>query len=93
MRTYCLKPVPGSETHPNWKASTLGPTRAWVQAESPEDARRKLHLNTWIATDEPGLSSPWKDGTLTECYEDTSRTDVPEGIILSSLGTITVSKL
>jgi hypothetical protein len=93
MKIYCLEPVPGSETHPNWKTSTLEPTRAWVQADSPDDARRKLHLNTWIAVETPGLSSPWKDETLTECKEDRPGFQVPEGIIVSSYGTITVQKL
>lgn len=93
MKIFCLEPKPGSEADPNWEASTLSPTRAWVRAESPDDARRKLHLNTGVATDKPGVSSPWKDERLTDCYEDRSpAVAVPEGIIVTANGTITVEQ-
>lgn len=69
----------------------MSPTRAWVRAESPDDARRKLHLNTGIAT---GHYSPWKDEALTDCYEDLNpAVAVPEGIIVTANGTITVEQV
>jgi hypothetical protein len=93
MKVFCLWPFAGKEKDRAWQASILPPTRCWVRASSPAQARERLQMATLIATKveksgpiRPVVTSPWVDPALTECVEDEPGFSVPAGIIVTAGG-------
>jgi hypothetical protein len=70
--------------------SAIKPTTIWVEAGSPDHARRKVQLATLGVTAAyvPGQElpvSPWINAALVTCVEDTSR-QVPSDFVVTESG-------
>jgi hypothetical protein len=89
MNVYRLDPIPSTLSNPKWH-QVRARESLWVQAESPDEARKKVALATLEYTPVvPGVAkppSPWYDEGLALCVMDTSRADVPEGVVIKGNG-------
>jgi hypothetical protein len=81
MPVYRLMPVEGTESSPQWRASSIKPNCLWVQARNEHEARSAVARATAVSTWQ-GLQSdpPWYDRTLVACENDREK-DLAEGII------------
>lgn len=82
MPVFKLTPVAGTETNPQWKASSIRPFCLWVRAADEQEARRAVARATTI-TDVPIEAepiAPWRNHNLVECEFDEDK-DVASGII------------
>ena len=82
MPVYRLTPVEGTESSPQWRASSMQPHCLWIRASDEHEARRAVARATAVAPmlDEPETLAPWKDAELVTCEYDDSK-DVAPGII------------
>ena len=82
MPVYRLTPVEGTESSPQWRASSMQPHCLWIRASDEHEARRAVARATAVAAmlDEPETLAPWKDSELVTCEYDDSK-DVAPGII------------
>lgn len=82
MPVYRLTPVKGTETSPQWHASSMRPYCLWIRARDEYEARREVARATRVAPmpGEPETLAPWKDAELVDCEYDDSK-DVAAGII------------
>lgn len=82
MPVFKLTPVAGTETNPQWKASSMRPFCLWIRAADEQEARRAVARATTI-TDVPIEAepvAPWRNRNLVECESDDEK-DVAIGII------------
>ena len=82
MPVYRLTPVEGTESSPQWRASSIQPNCLWIRASDEHEARRAVARATAVPPmlDEPETLAPWKDSELVTCEYDDSK-DVAPGII------------
>ncbi|GAA0533422.1 hypothetical protein FHS83_002928 [Rhizomicrobium palustre] len=78
MPVYRLTPLEGSETSPQWQASSMRPYCLWVRAKDELDARRQVAKATAVTGD--AEVAPWKDEGLVACEYDDSK-ELADGII------------
>jgi hypothetical protein len=82
MPVFRLTPRAGTETCPQWRASSMRPYCLWIRAGDEFEARRAVaratHVN--LPSDEGGTIEPWKDADLVACEYDDSK-DVSTGVI------------
>jgi hypothetical protein len=79
MPVYRLTPVQGTESSPQWRASSIRPHCLWVLARDEYEARREVAEAT-VCQGVPEKFAPWKDSGLVSCEYDDSK-DVAGGII------------
>ncbi len=82
MPVYRLTPRAGTETSPQWRASSLRPYCLWIRARDEHEARREVALATQVEAmrGAGGTLAPWKDAELVACEYDDSK-DVAAGVI------------
>jgi hypothetical protein len=82
MPVYRLMPVAGTETNPQWRASTMRPYCLWVRADDEGEARCQAAQATAVmhAPGEPDVPAPWCDAGLVHCNCDDTKS-VAAGII------------
>ena len=82
MPVFRLMPVAGTETSPQWRASTMRPYCLWVRARNENEARRQAAMATAVRhrAGEADASAPWSDSDLVRCECDDAKS-VAEGII------------
>ncbi len=85
MPTYRLDPI--DSTDPRWRAQSYVTECVWVSADTPGQARDLVAGRTAVARASTGPHAPihpapWLDESMSICVLDTSRTDVPIGIVM-----------
>ena len=79
MPVYRLTPVQGTESSPQWSASSIRPHCLWIVARDEHEARREVAKAT-ACPGIPELLAPWKDSELVSCEYDETK-DLARGII------------
>jgi hypothetical protein len=79
MPVYRLTPRPGTESCPQWRASSMRPHCLWIRARDEHEARREVARATAVKSAAEALA-PWKDEELVACEYDDSK-NVAAGII------------
>lgn len=77
MPVYRLTPLKGTETDPQWRASSMRPHCLWVRASDEFDAR---HLVARATAIDAACEAPWTDAELVACEYDDSKI-LADGII------------
>lgn len=82
MPVFRLTPRAGSETSPQWRASSMRPYCLWIRAGDEYEARRAVARATHVdlPPNAPATLEPWKDDELVACEYDDSK-DVSAGVI------------
>jgi hypothetical protein len=82
MPVFRLTPRAGTETSPQWRASSMRPHCLWIRARDEFEARGQVSRATHVAPmpGEPEPLPPWTNVDLVACEYDDSK-DVAAGII------------
>jgi hypothetical protein len=90
MSVYRLSPISTTLGGRRWRTSCVSDV-VWILAETPGEARERVASATVEFSRPTGrfapmVQSPWLDETLALCVLDTSKTDVPYGVVIAADG-------
>ena len=91
MSVYRLSPISTTLGRRRWRTSRVNDV-VWVLAETSGKARERVASAT-VEFSRPTrrfapiiVQSPWLDEALALCVLDTSKTDVPDGVVITAHG-------
>jgi hypothetical protein len=90
MSVYRLSPISTTLGGRRWRTSCVNDV-VWVLAETPGKARERVASATVgfsrpTGRFAPRVQSPWLNEALALCVLDTSKTDVPDGVVITAHG-------